>query len=76
MTLFDKNNINSNEEIKLSEESLSEIEEDKPDTQKNRNFLQIDPDVVLDLLKEFYLEKKNKAKEQCNKDLNYFIFKF
>jgi len=66
MTLFDKHNLNSNEEIKISEESLSEIDENKPETQKNRNSLQIDPDIVLDLLKEFYLEKKNKAKEQCN----------
>jgi hypothetical protein len=72
MTLFDKNNLNSNEEIEISEESLSDIDENKPDTQKNRNSLQIDPDLVMDLLKEFYLEKKNKAKEQCKK--NYFSF--
>lgn len=64
MMLFDKNNLNSNEEIKISEESLSDIEDNKPDTQKNRNSLQIDPDVVLVLLQEFYNEKKNKAKEQ------------
>jgi hypothetical protein len=65
MTLFDKHNTNSNEEMKISEESLSEIEENKLDLQKNRNSLQIDPDIVLDILKDFYLEKKNKAKEQC-----------
>lgn len=65
MMLFDKHNLNSNEDIKISEESLSDIDENKPDLQKNRNSLQIDPDIVLDLLKEFYLEKKNKAKEQC-----------
>lgn len=64
MTLFDKHNLNSNEEIKISEESMSETDDNKPDLQKNRNSLIIDHDVVLDLLKEFYLEKKNKAKEQ------------
>ena len=66
MILFDKHNLNSQEEIKISEESL-----------------QIDPDIVLDLLKEFYLEKKNKAKEQCKKlfyiyfflDFKFFKFK-
>lgn len=72
MILFDKHNLNSNEEINISEESLSEIDENKPGMQKNRNSLQIDPDVVLDLLKEFYLEKKNKAKEQC-KIINKFL---
>lgn len=66
MILFDKHNLNSNEDIKISEESLSEIDDNKPDMQKNRNALQIDPDIVMDLLKEFYLEKKNKAKEQRN----------
>ncbi len=71
MMLFDKHNLNSNEEIKISEESLSDIDENKPDLQKNRNSLQIDPDIVLDLLKEFYLEKKNKAKEQCNFNFIY-----
>jgi len=65
MILFDKQNLNSNEDIQISEESLSDIDENKPDTQNNRNSLQIDPDCVLGLLKDFYLEKKNKAKEQC-----------
>ena len=58
MTLFDKHNLNANEDLKISEESVSDIDENKPETQKNRNSLQIDPDIVLDLLKEFYLEKK------------------
>jgi hypothetical protein len=70
MTLFDKHNLNANEDLKISEESVSDIDENKPETQKNRNSLQIDPDIVLDLLKEFYLEKKNKAKEQCK---NFFL---
>jgi hypothetical protein len=77
MMLFDKHNLNSKEEIKISEESLSDIDENKQDTQNNRNSLQIDPDVVLDLLEEFYMEKKNKAKEQCkNKNKFYENFFF
>ena len=75
MTLFDKNNLNTNEELKISEESLSDIEENKEDTQKNRNSLQIDPDAVMDLLKDFYLEKKNKAKEQCKNYTNKKLFR-
>jgi len=71
MTLFDKHNLNTNEELKISEESISEIEDNKPETQRNRNSLEIDPDIVLDLLKEFYLEKKNKAKEQCKFEFSF-----
>lgn len=65
LTLFDKNNQNANEDIKISDESMSEVEDNKPENLKNRNCLMVDPDIVLDLLKEFYMEKKNKAKEQC-----------
>lgn len=66
MTLFDKHNLNSNEDLKISEESMSEVEGSREEEEKkNKNTLEIDPDIVMDLLKEFYLEKKNKAKEQC-----------
>jgi hypothetical protein len=66
MTLFEKHNLNSNEDSKISDEGMSDIDAScEEQEKKNRNFLEIDPDNVMELLKEFYLEKKNKAKEQC-----------
>jgi ABC-type microcin C transport system permease subunit YejB len=66
MTLFEKHNSNHNEDIGNVNESMSDMDASISEEQKkNRNSLEIDPDKVMELLKEFYLEKKNKAKEQC-----------
>ncbi len=65
LSLFDKHNTAEikQEDIRMTEESNNESAEDQKDGDKDNSLL-IDPDIVLDLLKEFYNEKKIKSKEQ------------
>jgi hypothetical protein len=65
LSLFDKHNQSENkqDEIRVTEESNIESGEEK-NREDKENSLIIDPDMVLDLLKEFYNEKKIKSKEQ------------
>ena len=66
LSLFDKHNMaEKQQDIRVTEESANEsIDENK--SRDKENYLIIDPDIVLDLLKEFYNEKKIKSKEQSN----------
>lgn len=65
LSLFDKHNMAEikQEDLKMTEESNIESADDQKEAE-NDNSLLIDPDIVLDLLKEFYNEKKIKSKEQ------------
>jgi hypothetical protein len=68
MTLFDKNNIAQKEDMNFIldqsvEDSRGSFE--KFDSERGSK-LEIDPDNVLRLLKEFYEEKKKKTREQSN----------
>ena len=73
LSLFDKHNMaEKQEDIRVTEESANESGEENGKSRDKENYLIIDPDIVLDLLKEFYNEKKIKSKEQCNyKIINY-----
>jgi hypothetical protein len=68
LSLFDKHNMAEikHEDLKMTEESNNESADDQK-VAENDNSLLIDPDIVLDLLKEFYNEKKIKSKEQSKK---------
>jgi hypothetical protein len=65
LSLFDKHNMAEikQEDLKMTEESNIESADDQKEAE-NDNSLLIDPDIVLDLLKDFYNEKKIKSKEQ------------
>jgi len=65
ITLFDKNNIADREDTDFMLDNSSD------DSQNNSKFgldrrakLDIDPDIVLKLLKDFYEDKKKKTREQ------------
>jgi len=79
LSLFDKHNMAEikQEDLKMTEESNIESADDQKEAE-NDNSLLIDPDIVLDLLKDFYNEKKIKSKEQSKiKFINLiFIKKF
>jgi hypothetical protein len=68
LSLFDKHNQAENkpENIHVTEESANESLDEQGKSKEKENSLVIDPDVVLELLKEFYNEKKIKSKEQSN----------
>jgi hypothetical protein len=67
LSLFDRNNLAEKEEIKFSEESNSESFDDGNKIKTERgNKLEIDPDTVLKLLRDFFDEKKKKSREQSN----------
>ena len=68
LNLFDKHNQAEKEEIRITEDSNSESldEGNNKIKQGNGNSLIIDPDAILELLKEFFNEKKIKSKEQSN----------
>jgi len=73
MTLFDKNNLAEKEEMNFvldqsAEDSGGDLK--RFDTERGDK-LEIDPDDVLRLLKEFYEEKKKKTREQSNFILTY-----
>lgn len=76
LDLFEKNNMAEKEELKISHDNSQHSDESvdvvKVKTEKGKSLI-IDPDRVLELLKEFYTEKKNKAKEQSNL-YKYLIF--
>lgn len=71
LELFYKRNINDNQVNENNENQNLEDSEDsenkeKEKTEKEIDEIKIDPDEVLDILKEFYNEKKKKAKEKMH----------
>lgn len=71
LELFYKHNLNdreiAGEEGEKNEEDSEEEEKKEEETkQKESDEIKIDPDEVVDILKEFYNEKKKKAKEKMH----------
>lgn len=64
LTLFDKRNLVKQKEVKKTEESNDSGDEGfKLEEEKDVSF-EIDPDIVVELLEEFYNEKKINTKDQ------------
>jgi hypothetical protein len=72
LVLFEERNQNKSDQVKMSEESNDENEENRISNVKMNNLV-IDPDIVLDILETYYKLKKNLAKKQSNyfKYFNY-----
>lgn len=68
LELFYKKNLNDNEVNENNnqnpDESSESVNKDKEKEINENDEIKIDPDDVLDILKEFYNEKKKKAKEK------------
>ena len=64
LELFYKRNIN--EENNENQEGKEDESENSENKQKDNDEIEIDPDQVLDILKEFYNVKKKKAKEKMH----------
>jgi hypothetical protein len=65
LVLFEERNQNKSDQVKVSEESNDENEENRISNVKMNNLV-IDPDIVLDILETYYKLKKNLAKKQSN----------
>ena len=78
LELFYKHNLNDKQEDKKDENEEDEGDSEGEEKEKNSNEndeIKIDPNEVLEILKEFYNEKKKKAQEKSKKNnILYLIF--